>query len=142
MNTINHYTDFHNAEKVAKDYHAVISLGHFLPERFRESQKYLFLDFQDFDFIDLEIDPTNAKFAPNAEPYHDSSISNDQMKIGRTTYTEEQTKEIERVKEIISNLQKEIDVRYENLRRFLKEEDEFLWDYVYNDFKLEIKDEQ
>jgi hypothetical protein len=63
------------------------------------------------------------------------------MKIGRTTYTEEQTKEIERVKEIISNLQKEIDVRYENLRRFLKQEDEFLWDYVYNDFKLEIKDE-
>jgi predicted protein tyrosine phosphatase len=67
MNTINHYTDFHNAEKVAKDYHAVISLGHFLPAKFRESQKYLFLDFEDFDFIDLQIDPTNAKFAPNAE---------------------------------------------------------------------------
>jgi predicted protein tyrosine phosphatase len=67
MNTVNHYTDFTNAEKYARDYHAAISLGHFLPEKFRESQKYLFLDFQDFDFIDLEIDPTNAKFAPNAE---------------------------------------------------------------------------
>lgn len=67
METVNHYTDFCHAEKVAKDYDAVISLGHFLPAKFRESQKYLFLDFEDFDFIDLQIDPTNAKYAPNAE---------------------------------------------------------------------------
>lgn len=30
MNTVNHYTDFANAEKYAKDYDAIISLGHFL----------------------------------------------------------------------------------------------------------------
>lgn len=64
MNTINHYTDFANAEKYAKDYDAVVSLGHFLPERFRKGKKYLFLDFEDETFASINIDPTNAKQAP------------------------------------------------------------------------------
>jgi predicted protein tyrosine phosphatase len=64
MNTINHYTDFANAEKYAKNYDAVVSLGHFLPERFREGKKYLFLDFEDETFASINIDPTNAKYAP------------------------------------------------------------------------------
>lgn len=65
MNTINHYTDFANAEKYAKDYNAIISLGHFLPEKFREGQKYLFLDFEDETFGSIAVDPEAAKHAPN-----------------------------------------------------------------------------
>lgn len=64
MNTINHYTDFANAEKHAKNYDAVVSLGHFLPEQFRKGKKYLFLDFEDETFASINIDPTNAKQAP------------------------------------------------------------------------------
>lgn len=64
MNTVNHYTDFANAEKHAKNYDAVVSLGHFLHERFREGKKYLFLDFEDETFASINIDPTNAKQAP------------------------------------------------------------------------------
>lgn len=64
MNTINHYTDFANAEKYAKDYDAVVSLGHFLPEQFHKGKKYLFLDFEDETFASINIDPANAKHAP------------------------------------------------------------------------------
>lgn len=64
MNTINHYTDFANAEKHAKNYDAVVSLGHFLPEQFRKGKKYLFLDFEDETFASINIDAANAKQAP------------------------------------------------------------------------------
>ena len=64
------------------------------------------------------------------------------MKIGRTTYTAEQTERIEQTKEQIACMQSEMDLRYSNLLLFLKQEDDgFLWDYIFNDFKLEIKDE-
>lgn len=65
MNTVNHYTDFANAEKYAKDYDAIISLGHYLPEQFREGKKYLMLDFEDETFNSINVDPKNAKHAPN-----------------------------------------------------------------------------
>ena len=64
MNTINHYTDFANAEKYAKDYDAIISLGHFLPEQFRQDKKYLFLDFEDETFGSIATNPKDAKHAP------------------------------------------------------------------------------
>jgi len=48
--TINHYTDFANAEKYAKDYDAIISLGHYLPEQYRVGKKYLMLNFNDITF--------------------------------------------------------------------------------------------
>ena len=64
MNTINHYTDFANAEKYAHNYDAVISLGHFMPEKFRQGKKYMFLDFEDETFDSITIDPNNAKYAP------------------------------------------------------------------------------
>ena len=65
MNTVNHYTDFANAEKYAKDYHAIISLGHYLHEQYREGKKYLFLDFFDETFDSIVADPNNIKYAPN-----------------------------------------------------------------------------
>lgn len=64
MNTVNHYTDFANAEKYAKDYDAIVSLGHFLPEQFRQGKKYLFLDFEDETFASINIDTSNAEHAP------------------------------------------------------------------------------
>ncbi len=67
MNTVNHYTDFANAEKYAKDYHAVISLGHFLPEQFREGKRYLFLDFEDVTFDSVESPFRNAENAPTTD---------------------------------------------------------------------------
>jgi len=67
MNTVNHYTDFANAEKYAKDYDAIISLGHYLPEQFREGKKYLILDFEDETFDSIAVDPQNTKYAPNEE---------------------------------------------------------------------------
>jgi predicted protein tyrosine phosphatase len=65
MDTINHYTDFANAEKYAHEYDAVISLGHFLPQQFREGKKYLMIDFEDIDFDLLKINPNDIKYAPN-----------------------------------------------------------------------------
>lgn len=62
--TINHYTDFYNAEKFAKDYDAVISLGHHLAEEFRKGKKYLSLDLEDETFASIQIDPSNIKNAP------------------------------------------------------------------------------
>lgn len=64
MNTINHYTDFANAEKYAHEYDAIISLGHYLPQQFREGKKYLMLDFEDETFDSLKINPKDAKYAP------------------------------------------------------------------------------
>ena len=63
--TTNHYTDFANAEKYAKDYDAVISLGHYLHEQYREGKKYLFLDFGDETFGSLSVNPQDIKYAPN-----------------------------------------------------------------------------
>lgn len=65
MNTINHYTDFANAEKYAHEYDAIISLGHFMPEQYREGKRYIFLDFEDETFDSVTIDSNNAKYAPN-----------------------------------------------------------------------------
>lgn len=67
MTTVNHYTDFSNAKKYAKDYHAVISIGWYLPEEFRKNKKYLFLDFEDVSFADLETNPDDKQHAPTAE---------------------------------------------------------------------------
>ncbi len=64
MNTVNHYTDFANAEKYAKDYHAVISLGHYMHEQYREGKKYLYLSFEDETFHSISVNPQDAKFAP------------------------------------------------------------------------------
>lgn len=48
MPTVNNYTDFANAEKLAKGYEAVISLGFKLDDSFFEPEtKRLFLDFAD-----------------------------------------------------------------------------------------------
>jgi predicted protein tyrosine phosphatase len=63
--TVNHYTDFANAEKYAKDYDAVISLGHYLPQKFREGKKYLMLDFDDETFDSIKFNPNGTKNAPN-----------------------------------------------------------------------------
>lgn len=62
--TINHYTDFNNAQKYAKDYDAIISLGFYMPEEYRIGKKYLTLDFEDETFDSIAIDPNNAKYAP------------------------------------------------------------------------------
>jgi len=44
------FCDFHKAEQIARNYDAVISLGHKLKDEFlNPKSKYLFLDFQDFD---------------------------------------------------------------------------------------------
>jgi predicted protein tyrosine phosphatase len=64
MSTINHYTDFANAEKYAKDYDVIISLGHYLPEQYRQGKKYLMLDFEDETFDSLKINPQDAKYGP------------------------------------------------------------------------------
>jgi predicted protein tyrosine phosphatase len=66
MNTINHYTDLYNAKKYAKDYDAVVSIGHFLHETFRIDKKYLFLGFDDLSFDDLNNNPDNELYAPNS----------------------------------------------------------------------------
>lgn len=65
MNTINHYTDFANAEKYAHEYDAIISLGHYMPEQFRKGKKYLILDFEDETFDSVKANPKDAKNAPN-----------------------------------------------------------------------------
>lgn len=64
MNTVNHFTDFANAEKYAKDYDAIISLGHYLPEQFRQGKKYLMLDFEDETFGSIAVNPQDVKYAP------------------------------------------------------------------------------
>lgn len=66
MNTVNHYTDFANAEKHAHNYHAIISLGHFLKEEFRRGKKHLYLNFEDLSYKDIELDPSETSRAPKA----------------------------------------------------------------------------
>ncbi len=68
--TINHYTDFANAEKYAKDYDAIISLGHYMPEHLRQGKKYLFLDFMDETFGSIAANPKDAKYAPTEGHIH------------------------------------------------------------------------
>jgi predicted protein tyrosine phosphatase len=70
MNTINHYTDFANAEKYAKDYDAIISLGHYLHEQYRQGKKYLMLDFEDETFGSIAVNPKDAKYAPTEGHIH------------------------------------------------------------------------
>ena len=65
MNTVNHYTDLYNAQEYAKDYDAIISLGHKLPEQFRGNKKYLYLNFEDVTYDILQIAPTEDVYAPN-----------------------------------------------------------------------------
>jgi predicted protein tyrosine phosphatase len=67
MNTVNHYTDFANAEKYARDYHAIISLGHYLHEQYREGKQYLFLDFHDETFGSVAANQSNLKYAPTED---------------------------------------------------------------------------
>jgi len=67
MNTVNHYTDFANAEKYAENYDAIISLGHYMPEPLRKGKNYLFLDFQDVEFKDIEKNTMDAKDAPTTQ---------------------------------------------------------------------------
>ena len=67
MNTVNHYTDWYNAEKYAKDYDAVISLGRYMPDDCRQGKKYLFLDFEDVTFDSVESPFRNAEHAPTAD---------------------------------------------------------------------------
>lgn len=64
METINHYTDFDNAQKYAKDYDAIISLGHFMPEQYREGKKFLYLNFEDETFGSLAVNPGWSEYAP------------------------------------------------------------------------------
>jgi len=54
MDTINHFTDLYAAEKIAKNYDAVISLGHKLDSKFlKEGCKYLFRDFDDVSLEEI-----------------------------------------------------------------------------------------
>ena len=62
--TINHYTDFANAEKYAWQYDAVVSLGYYMIEEFRQGKNYLFLNFEDETFGSLATNPKDAKYAP------------------------------------------------------------------------------
>lgn len=69
------------------------------------------------------------------------------MKIGRTTYSQEEAAHIEDVKEQIVSLHSEIDCRYNALLRFFESREKsvdepFLFDYIYNDIKLEIDNEK
>jgi predicted protein tyrosine phosphatase len=63
--TTNHYTDFANAEKYAANYDAIISLGHYMPEKFREGKKYLMLDFEDITFDQVYVTKATFASAPN-----------------------------------------------------------------------------
>lgn len=63
--TINHYTDFHNAEKYAKDYDAVVSIGHISVEKFiNPGTKFLHLDFDDINAKDIHDDPNSINYGP------------------------------------------------------------------------------
>jgi predicted protein tyrosine phosphatase len=73
MKTVNNFTCFVNAEKYAKDYHAIISLGWYLPEEFRVGKKYMYLDFEDIDLEDMEKNPT-ATFHDAPIPSHIKDI--------------------------------------------------------------------
>lgn len=63
------------------------------------------------------------------------------MKLGTRTYTEQEVVLIEQAKKQIKSLQSEIDTRYDALFKQVsdgkKQHDDYLWDYVMNDFKNE-----
>ena len=60
------------------------------------------------------------------------------MKIGKRTYNEQETITIESFKSHIQLLQKEIDEHWDLLQKQIansdKDDDDYLWDYVMNDF--------
>ena len=58
--TVNHYSDFYNAEKYAKDYDAIISLGRYMPDDCRQGKKYLYLEFEDVTFNTLNSQDEDA----------------------------------------------------------------------------------
>ena len=62
------------------------------------------------------------------------------MKLGTRTYTEQEVAIIEVYKSHIQFLQKEIDEHWDMLLKQVsdgkKQHDDYLWDYVMNDFKL------
>ena len=63
------------------------------------------------------------------------------MKLGTRTYTEQEVAIIEVYKSHIQFLQKEIDEHWDMLAKQVsdgkKQHDDYLWDYVVNDFKNE-----
>ena len=63
------------------------------------------------------------------------------MKLGTRTYTEQEVAIIEVYKNHIQFLQKEIDEHWDMLAKQVsdgkKQHDDYLWDYVVNDFKNE-----
>ena len=70
MMTVNHYTDFANAEKYAHEYDAVISLGYYMPEQYRIGKKYLILDFEDITFNQIHATGATFAAAPNESHIH------------------------------------------------------------------------
>lgn len=68
MKTVNNFTDYVTAERVAKNYHAVLSLGWKLsPDCLNPKSRYLFLDFDDVTFESLKYHPDEA---PTADHIH------------------------------------------------------------------------
>jgi predicted protein tyrosine phosphatase len=67
MSTINHYSDFYNAEKYAKDYDAIISLGRYMPDDCRQGKKYLYLEFEDVTFNTLTSQDEDAPTAKHIQ---------------------------------------------------------------------------
>lgn len=58
MKTINNFTSFDYAEKVAKNYDAVISIGYKLDDKFFNPEcKRLYLEFEDIEFEELDKNP-------------------------------------------------------------------------------------
>lgn len=68
MTTVNHFTDFYNAEKHGHKYHAVIAIGTNPVDRkhLRPDVKYLYLEFDDVTFSDFDIRIKEGHVAPNA----------------------------------------------------------------------------
>ena len=65
--TVNHYSDFYNAEKYAKDYDAIISLGRYMPDDCRQGKKYLYLEFEDVTFNTLNSQDEDAPTAKHIQ---------------------------------------------------------------------------
>ena len=62
MSTVNHFTGYGYAQKVAPKYDAIISLGHELNMTRWPHIKYLFLDFDDLDLNDIASPLPQDKF--------------------------------------------------------------------------------
>jgi predicted protein tyrosine phosphatase len=68
--TVNHFTDFYNAEKHGNKYDAVISIGHILNTwQYRDSPMRLYFDFQDINKSRMAANPT-ASFADGPQMRH------------------------------------------------------------------------